>query len=177
MSSRILSTSHGTHRAAFGPVEWALFLGVGITWGASFLFIDVGLEAFSPGMVTLLRVRLGAATLALFPSSRRPIDRSDWPRLFVVSVLWVAVPLSLFPIAQQWIDSAVAGMLNGIMPMLTALIAALMLAEIPAGRQIAGLVVGFGGVVCISLPTIGEGSSAALGVALVVLATVCTHWR
>ncbi len=173
MSSRILSTSHGTHRAAFGPVEWALFLGVGITWGASFLFIDVGLEAFSPGMVTLLRVGLGAATLALFPSSRRPIDRSDWPRLFVVSVLWVAVPLSLFPIAQQWIDSAVAGMLNGIMPMLTALIAALMLAEIPAGRQIAGLVVGFGGVVCISLPTIGEGSSAALGVALVVLATVC----
>ena len=173
MSSRILSTSHGTHRAAFGPVEWALFLGVGITWGASFLFIDVGLEAFSPGMVTLIRVGLGAATLALFPSSRRPIDRSDWPRLLVVSVLWVAVPLSLFPIAQQWIDSAVAGMLNGTMPMLTALIAAVMLSEMPAGRQIAGLVVGFGGVVCISLPTIGEGTSAALGVGLVVLAIVC----
>ena len=95
--------------------------------GVVFLFIDVGLEAFSPGMVTLIRVGLGAATLALFPSSRRPIDRSDWPRLFVVSVLWVAVPLSLFPIAQQWIDSAVAGMLNGTMPMLTALIAAAML--------------------------------------------------
>jgi drug/metabolite transporter (DMT)-like permease len=173
MTSRILSTSHGTHRAAFGPVEWALFLGVGITWGASFLFIDVGLEAFTPGMVTLLRVGLGALTLALFPSSRRPIERSDWPRLLVVSVLWVAVPLSLFPIAQQWIDSAVAGMLNGTMPMLTALIAAAMLSEAPAGRQIAGLVVGFGGVVCISLPTIGEGSSAALGVALVVLATIC----
>ncbi|HEX2367818.1 MAG TPA: DMT family transporter [Acidimicrobiia bacterium] len=173
MTSRILSTTHGTNRSAFGPVEWALFIGVGITWGGSFLFIDVGLEAFSPGMVTLLRVGLGAVTLALFPASRRPIERADWPRLIVVSMLWVAIPLSLFPIAQQWIDSAVAGMLNGMMPMLTALIAAAMLSEAPAGRQVAGLVVGFGGVVCISLPTIGEGSSAALGVALVVVATLC----
>ena len=173
MTSRILSTTHGTNRSAFGPVEWALFIGVGITWGASFLFIDVGLEAFSPGMVTLLRVGLGAVTLALFPASRRPIERADWPRLIVVSMLWVAIPLSLFPIAQQWIDSAVAGMLNGMMPMLTALIAAAMLSEAPAGRQVAGLVVGFGGVVFISLPTIGEGSSAALGVALVVVATLC----
>ena len=63
-------------------------------------------------------------------------------------------------------------MLNGAMPIFTAVIASVMLRRLPKGAQLLGLVVGFGGVIAISAPSLGEGESQALGVALVVLATL-----
>ena len=169
----ILTTAPGTNLEAFGLREWALFVAVGVIWGSSFLLMAVGLEVLHPGVITWLRVGLGAGTLALIPRARRPVDRSDLPRLLVLSVLWVAVPFTLFPIAEQWITSAVTGMLNGGMPIFTAVIASLLLKRAPRPAQLAGLVVGFAGVVAISLPSLGRGSSQALGVLLVVAATVC----
>jgi drug/metabolite transporter (DMT)-like permease len=110
---RILSTSAGTNTQAFSPLDWALFSSLSLIWGASFLFMDIGLDAFHPGLVTWLRVCLGAAILWLVPRARRPLGRGDWPRLVALSVVWVGIPFTLFPVAQQWINSAVAGMLNG----------------------------------------------------------------
>lgn len=173
MSGRILSTSTGTNQEAFTPADWLLFWSIGIVWGSSFLFIAIGLDAFEPGLITWLRVALGAGVLILFPAARAPVDRYDWPRLIVLSFLWVAIPFTLFPIAQQWINSAVAGMLNGAMPIFAAAIAAILLRRLPRGAQLLGLVVGFAGVVAISLPSIGEGETEALGVILVLIATLC----
>jgi drug/metabolite transporter (DMT)-like permease len=173
MSARILSTSEGTNRAAFTPLDWALFSSISLIWGSSFLFMAIGLDAFHPGLVTLLRVGLGSVVLALVPRARSPIERVDRPRLLVLSLLWVAIPFTLFPIAQQWIDSAVAGMLNGAMPIFAAVIASLMLRHAPAPVHVVGLVVGFVGVVLISLPSIDQGASQAVGVVLVLGATLC----
>lgn len=173
MTSRILSTSDGTNRQSFSAGDWGLFWSISVIWGASFLLMDIGLDAFQPGLVTLLRVGLGAAVLWLFPKARSPIDRADWPRLIALSVIWVAIPFSLFPIAQQWINSAVAGMLNGAVPIFAAAIGSLMLRRLPRGMQLAGIAVGFLGVVAIASPSLSEGSSEALGVGLVVLAAVC----
>ena len=173
MSNRILSTSFGTNRGAFSTSDWALFWSIGLIWGSSFLFIDIGLEAFEPGLITWLRVAMGAAVLVLFPMARVPIERHDRPRLVALSLLWVAIPFTLFPIAQQWINSAVAGMLNGGMPIFAAATATLMLRARPRGSLLAGLVIGFAGVVAISLPSIGEGETQAIGVALVLIAVLC----
>jgi drug/metabolite transporter (DMT)-like permease len=124
-STRLISTSHGTNREAFSPSDWGLFFSLALIWGGSFLLIAIGLDAFHPGLVTLLRVGLGASILALIPGARATkIRRDDWGRIIALAVFWVAVPFSLFPIAQQWVDSAVAGMLNGAVPIFTALIAA-----------------------------------------------------
>ena len=158
---------------AFAPVDWALFAGIAGIWGASFLFIAIGLEAFSPGVVTLLRVGLGALTLNLLPGPRIRVDPADRLRVVALSVLWVGIPFTLFPIAEQHITSAVTGLLNGAMPLFTALFAALFFGTRTSGVQLAGVGVGFLGVVAISIPSAGEGSSEAWGVALVVLATVC----
>ncbi len=167
-----MTTARGTRREAFGPVEWGLMVFLALTWGASFVLIAVGLDAFEPGVVTMLRVGLGAVTLAFFPGARRPIDRADWPRLAVIAATWTALPFTLFPIAQQWINSAVAGMLNGAMPILAALVASLLLRSLPGRTQAIGLGVGFVGIVLISAPTMGESESALLGVVLVMVAVV-----
>jgi drug/metabolite transporter (DMT)-like permease len=173
MFNRILTTSSGINREAFTALDWALFLGISGIWGSSFLLMDIGLESLEPGLITWMRVGLGAAVLMLFPRARAPIDPEDRPRLLVLSVLWVGLPFTLFPIAQQYINSAVAGMLNGAMPIFAAIFASLMLRRLPRGAQAAGLVIGFGGVVLMSVFSGAEGSTQALGIGLILLATLC----
>ena len=48
----------------FAPLDWGLLLSAASIWGASFLFMAIGLDAFEPGVVTFLRIGFGAATLA-----------------------------------------------------------------------------------------------------------------
>lgn len=171
---RILTTSEGINRGAFSALDWALFVSISLIWGSSFLLMAIGLEAFEPGLITLLRVGLGAGALWLVPKARATrVERADWPRLTALSFLWVAIPFTLFPIAQQYINSAVTGMLNGAMPIFAAVVAVILLRRLPRRVTVAGLVVGLAGVVAISAPSIGQGSTETLGVALVVLATAC----
>ena len=173
-SSRILTTSEGTNTGHFSARDWGLFSAISLIWGSSFLLMAIGLDAFEPGVVTLLRVGLGAAALWLMPPARSArIDRADQPRLIFLSIVWVAIPFTLFPIAQQYVNSAVAGMLNGGVPIFAAVVAVIMLGRMPRLVTIAGLVIGFAGVVAISWPSLQEGSSEALGAALIIVATMC----
>jgi drug/metabolite transporter (DMT)-like permease len=171
---RILTTSHGTNREAFSLLDWGLFVSLSLIWGSSFLFMAIGLDAFHPGLVTWLRVGFGAAVMALIPRARKTrIDSRDRARVGILGLVWIALPLTLFPIAQLWIDSAVAGMLNGATPIFTALLATILLRVLPGRLQMAGLAVGFAGMLAIALPSAGTGSTAAIGVIMVLVATVC----
>lgn len=176
---RLLTIGDGTNLDAFGSREWGLLAVIAVIWGSSFLLIEIGLEAFTPGVVALFRVGFGALALAVVPRARRPVDREDLPRIALLGVTWMGIPLILFPVAQQWIDSSVAGMLNAALPLTSAVWAAALLRRWPQRRQIAGLLVGLAGVVLISLPELptdaiaAEGSAATLlGVGLVLVAVV-----
>lgn len=168
---RLIATAAGTRDEAFGPAEWGLLAALALMWGSSFLWIAEGVEAFSPPVVTLARLVLGAAALGLFPRTRAPIDRADWPVLALLSVTWMAVPLLLFPIAQQWVDSSIAGMINGGTPLFAAVIAALLLRKLPRPVQMVGLLVGFTGVALVTLPAASSASGSPFGIALIILAT------
>ena len=144
-----------------------------LVWGSSFLFIANGLESFDPVTIAFLRIALGVATLVLVPAARRtPIARADWPRILVLGVVWMAIPLTLFPLAEQWVSSAVAGMLNGAMPIMVTAIASLMLRRVPNRATFVGLAIGFAGVVLIALPSFGEGGSETKGIVLILVALV-----
>ena len=171
-STQLPATTTGTHREAFGTTEWGLLTAIALIWGSSFLFMAIGLEAFEPGVITLARVGLGTATLALVPAARTAIARADLPRVGLLGVIWIGIPLTIFPVAQQWIDSSVAGMLNGAVPVTATLWAALLLGTIPGWRQLVGIAVGFVGMVAISAPEMVDSSATALGAGLVILAVV-----
>jgi len=170
---RLLQAGSGSRSEAFGVGEWLLLSGVAVIWGSSFLFIDIALQAFRPGAIALARVGLGAVALALVPAARRGIDRQDLPRVAFLGLIWMAVPLLLFPVAQQWIDSSVAGMLNGAVPLFGAAWAVLLLRRPLARTQTLGLAVGFAGVIAISWPQVQGSRATTLGAGLVVLAVVC----
>lgn len=170
---RLISTAEGTSSHPFTPTDWGLLLLPSLIWGGSFLLIAEGLESFQPGLVTLLRISFGFMALSAIPAARRTvIDREDWPRVALVGLVWLAFPMTMFPLAEQWISSSVTGMLNGSMPLFSAAIAGLLLRRYPGRSQLAGLAVGFTGVAAISLPSWQGGSRPALGATLVVMAMV-----
>jgi drug/metabolite transporter (DMT)-like permease len=174
MGDRVLLTTHGTHRGAFAGVDWLLFLVVGTIWGSSFLLMAIGLEEFRPGLVTWLRILFGASALWLVPGARAVrIDRADRARLLLLSITWVAIPFTLFPLAQGSVNSAIAGMLNGAAPIFTAVIATILLRKPPGSRQLIGIPLGFLGVAAIALSVASQGSSQVLGVVLILVATIC----
>ncbi len=170
--SRLFETHAGTHAHAFGAQEWLLLVSVALIWGASFFLIDIGLRAFAPSVIAMWRVGLGALSLAIVPAARKPIERQDITRVATLGVVWMGIPLILFPVAQQWIDSVVAGMLNAAVPLAAAAWATMLLGRLPRRNQALGLVLGFAGVLAISLPELRGAQASPLGVALVLLAVV-----
>lgn len=177
------TTENGTGRApdiqngSFRTLDWGLFLSISLIWGASFLLMAEALEGLTPATVTLGRVSLGAVTLVFLRLlGGRPevaIERGDWPRVFAIAVVWIAVPFTLFPLAQETINSALTGLLNGAVPVFVAVLAAIITRTRPRGSLLVGLIAGFVGVVTLSLPSLGDGPSQVQGVLLVLAATVC----
>jgi drug/metabolite transporter (DMT)-like permease len=170
-SRRTAPSGREESHATFAARDWLLVTGVALTWGASFLLIDIGLDHFAPPLVAFGRIACGAATLALLPAARRPLPRSEWPQTALLGVTWMAVPFLLFAVAQQWIDSSLAGMINASAPLFVALVAAVFVRQLPSRLQAGGLAIGFLGVVVVSLPFVDSGSNG-LGVCLVLLAAL-----
>jgi drug/metabolite transporter (DMT)-like permease len=113
---------------------------------------------------------LGFLTLSLFPGVRRPVARGDWKGIAALGVLWFAFPMTLFPHAQQHVSSALAGMLNGVAPMLAVVAASISSRRWPLRGVVIGLAVGFAGAVLMGLPDIRAGGNEARGVILIVVA-------
>jgi drug/metabolite transporter (DMT)-like permease len=140
----------------------------GVIWGASFLFIAEGLTAIGPAGVTFVRILVGFAALSFVPAARRAVPRADWGGVAWLGLLWFALPLSAFPFAQQHVSSALAGMLNGAVPIATAIVAALVVRRAPSRGVTVGLGVGLGGAVLVALPSWGQGGSSLRGVLLIL---------
>ena len=143
---------------------WLLVVVPGVIWGASFLFIAEGLQAVAPMGVTFVRIAVGFVTLSLVPSARRPIARGDRLKTALLGILWLAFPLSMFPLAEQHVSSALAGMLNGATPLFAALVASVLARRAPSRRVAAGLAIGFAGAALIALPGLSRASAATGGV-------------
>jgi drug/metabolite transporter (DMT)-like permease len=170
---RIIGTSEGLSADQFAAFDWFLLVVIAAFWGSTFLFIDIGLDHFTPGLIVILRLAFGVAALALVPAARKPIDRQDWPQLLVMAAIWLALPIALMPLAQQRIDSSFAGMLSGAVPLIAALVAALLLRRRPGRIQLIGLIIGFAGILAITIPTTGGESASVLGTILMLLVVLC----
>jgi drug/metabolite transporter (DMT)-like permease len=149
-----------------------LTLVIGLIWGSAFLWIALGVDYLSPGVVAFGRVALGAAALAVFRSARRSIARADWGRMVAVAVLGNAAPALLYAIAETELDSAVAGMITSGVPILSLTIASLMLRKLPGRHQALGIGLGFIGILMMTWPSLRGAEATPVGVGLVLLATL-----
>jgi drug/metabolite transporter (DMT)-like permease len=161
------------------PAWPAGFAALTAIWGASFLFIKVGVEALSPAAVALGRMVFGAATLLAVLALRRealPRRAALWGHLAVAAFLLNALPFTLFAYAEQRISSSLAGICNATTPLFTLLVALAALPdERPTRRRLAGLALGFAGALVVlggSRPGAAPGAERA-GALLALAASAC----
>ncbi len=154
------------------------FLALTLIWGASFMFIKVGVEALAPMQVAFGRMFFGAVTLlaiALVRRERLPREPHVWGHLAVAAALANSIPFTLFGYAEERVSSALASIGNATVPLFPLLFALVMLpSERPTPRRTVGLVVGFGGVLVVLGAWRGLTSGPdAGGIALILVATAC----
>ncbi len=125
-----------------------------VTWGSSFLLIDIAIEHLDTRVVPFGRSLAGAVALAFFPGARDAIPRRDWPRIAILGLVWMALPFWLFPLAEKTVASSVAGMMNGGLPVVMAAVTALWVRRLPSVRRIGAIVLGFVGIVVVAWPAI-----------------------
>lgn len=158
----------------FGPFEWALSVGLALTWGSSFLLINLSIRHFDSTVVPFARTAFGALALAFLPGARQKIARRDWPLVWFLGLVWMAIPFLLYPIAEQTVSSSITGMMNGGLPVVVAMVTAIWTRSLPSAQRIFAVAVGCAGIVLIALPSIAEGSSADVrGIVLLLIALVC----
>jgi drug/metabolite transporter (DMT)-like permease len=149
------------------PRDWLVFGLLGLFWGTSYLFIKIGVDEALPTFVLISgRLAVGGLLLAGVLVLRRiplPRDPALYGRLFVSSMLSIALPFTLITWGEQSIDSALAAVLNSSVPLFTIVLAALFLHDEPITvNRLVGLLVGFGGVVIVTGG--GMGATAGSGV-------------
>jgi drug/metabolite transporter (DMT)-like permease len=159
----------------FGAVEWALTGLTALIWGASFLFIRVGLETFGAGLVPPMRIAFGALALGFLPASHKPVPRSDWPAIALLGLLWMALPFLLFSLAERTVSTAVTGMINGAVPLTVAAFAAIWQRRLPGPLRTVGLLFGLAGVTVVAFSAARDRAAPAdgVGVAMLLFAIGC----
>ena len=158
----------------FGVIEWLLALGMAITWGSSFLLIDIIIRDAPTTFVPFGRSFFGMLALFFVPGSRNKIDQKHWSRLIILGFIWMAMPFFLFPLAEKTVASSIAGMMNGALPVVVAVITAIWVRKAPSIQRTISVAVGFIGIALIAAPSIREGSSADLnGIIYLCLALLC----
>jgi drug/metabolite transporter (DMT)-like permease len=117
-------------------------------WGASFLFMRLGAGEF--GAVPLSWLRVAGASLVLAPlllwRGELPALRVHWKPFFVVGITNSALPFVLFSYALLSITASLSSIFNSASPLFGALIAWVWLKDRLSASRIAGLVIGFAGV-------------------------------
>ena len=161
---------------------WLVFAALAFVWGSSYLFIKLGLEGgLRPLTLVTLRLWLAVAflvVLARLTGARLPRDVAPLVRVGLLGIFNVAIPFTLITWGELWIDSALASILNGLVPLFAMAFAAAVLPDEPITvNRLAGLLIGFGGAVVILSRDVGGGVTAdarlvLLGELAVVLSCV-----
>ncbi|MEV6593900.1 DMT family transporter [Streptomyces acidicola] len=158
-------------------VDWRIRFGfLALIWGFSFLLIKVGTEGYAPFQVTFGRLLFGTAVLAVAMAVKReklPRGARTWGHLAVAALLLNALPFSLFAYAELTIPSTLAGICNATSPLWGMALSLVALSEDrPTRVRIAGLGLGFLGVLTVLGAWQGFNGLDASGTAMALLASL-----
>jgi len=143
-------------------------------WGSAFVAIRAAGETISPGALAFGRVLVSSAVLSAVALARRkplPAGR-DLMRIVAYGILFQGVYSVALNEAERYVDAGTAAMLIGCGPLLIAVLAGLFLREGFPRRLFAGCAVAFVGSTIIGFATSQTGSSASLGLVLLLIAVL-----
>jgi len=108
------------------PKNWFSFIFLSLVWGSSFLWIKIAIGEIGPFTLVAVRLVFGLLVLALIVIWQRPAwPRSPalWGALIFMGLINTALPFVLISWGEKTIDSAVAAILNGAVPLFTLVMA------------------------------------------------------
>ncbi|MFF5307118.1 DMT family transporter [Streptomyces sp. NPDC013161] len=158
-------------------LDWRLRFGtLSLIWGFSFLLIKVGTHGYAPFQVTFGRLLFGTVVLAAAMAVKRerlPRGARTWAHLAVAAFLLNALPFSLFAYAELTIPSTLAGICNATSPLWGMALSLVALSEDrPTRVRVAGLGLGFLGVLTVLGAWQGFSGLDARGTAMALLASL-----
>lgn len=144
----------------------ALLIILSILWSGSFTLVKIAVATVPPTTLVAARLVIGAAILWVYlrmTGARLPPLGPDWRLYVLLALTGNVMPFILIAWGQARVDSGLAAILIGTMPLITLVIAVMTGVEGRVrGRQIAGVALGFIGVVALFGPRIGDGVSGPL---------------
>src|SRR5262249_28550729 len=162
----------------YGPTagDYALLLLLGLVFGSTYMFISVGLATIPPLTLAAARALVGLLALAILGAMLGhdvPRDARSWRAFLMIGFFGGAPPFPLVVPAQQLIESSLASIIITSMPLFTLALAHLFTDDRASPRKLAGVLIGFAGILLLLGPAAlqGQGSSLLgqvlyLGVAL-----------
>jgi drug/metabolite transporter (DMT)-like permease len=155
---------------------WVTFGSVSILWGIPYLFIKIAVDDGVPPAF-LAWVRVTIAALILLPVCWRlgllPTLRGRGRMLIALAVIEIVVPFPLIAAGEQHVASSLAAILIATVPLIVALLALRFDREERAtGIRLAGLFVGFAGVIALVGLDLAGNADELLGAAAILLAAV-----
>jgi drug/metabolite transporter (DMT)-like permease len=148
---------------------------VAAIWGASYLFIRVGSPEF--GVAAMAGVRAVTATLLMLPlllwRGHWRALWANWKAIAFVGLTNAALPFLLFNFAALTLPAGLSSILSSTTPLFAALIGAIWLGETLTVQRMAGLCVGFGGVVLLVGGKLQLGAAGTVSTLAAALACLC----
>lgn len=125
-------------------VKWMYLLILSIIWGSSFILIKKSLLGLTPYQLGALRTIItGIFLFAVGLKSLKSIKKIEWKWIVISGLLGSFIPAFLFAIAETEIDSAIASILNSLVPLNTVLFGFAVFKIASTKRQILGVIIGF----------------------------------
>jgi drug/metabolite transporter (DMT)-like permease len=158
--------------------DWTKFLLLALIWGSSFMWIKVAVADVSPFVLVTFRVFfavLGILAIILITRGKFPLQKR-WIGVFAfLGFFNVTLPFLLISWSEQYITSGMASILNSTVTLFTFLFASFFIAEERlTWLKALGIILGFTGVVVISMDDIGSGlGNMQVGVIVSLIASAC----
>ncbi|MDQ3759621.1 MAG: DMT family transporter [Actinomycetota bacterium] len=155
--------------------SWTLVMALGAIWGASFLFIEIGLRDLGPAVVAWARVALAALVLVPVAAYRGElrIPGASVGLIALLGTVQVGVPFAILARGQEEITSSLAGILVASTPLFTALLAVRVdPTQKSEGIRLWGVIAGLVGVGLLLGIDLSGTTAEALGGTLVLLASL-----
>lgn len=153
--------------------SWLWLLLLASIWGASYMFIKIGLGDLSAPMIAWARIGLAALILVPLAATQGSLrfPRGQLGTLTLLAAVQVAAPFLLIALGEHHISSALAGILVATAPIFTVVLAIWVDQEERAeGMRLVGILLGIAGVVALFGVDLSGSSLAVLGGLAVVLA-------
>ena len=124
--------------------KWIYLIALSLIWGSSFILIKKSLIGLSPLQVGSLRIVFSSIMIFLIAFNKiKTIQKDKWRWIALSAVIGTFFPAFLFAFAETQIDSAVAAILNSLVPMNTVLIGLAVFKISTTKIQSAGVIIGF----------------------------------